>query len=81
MDKIEGLQRIRFTSPHPKDFREELAEGFAELPSLCEQLHLPLQSGSDRVLRRMRRWYTLENISKKWPCIAVTYHRERYQPI
>ena len=65
MDKIEGLQRIRFTSPHPKDFREELAEGFAELPSLCEQLHLPLQSGSDRVLRRMRRWYTLEKYLEK----------------
>ena len=65
MDKIEGLQRTRFTSPHPKDFREELAEGFAELPSLCEQLHLPLQSGSDRVLRRMRRWYTLEKYLEK----------------
>jgi tRNA-2-methylthio-N6-dimethylallyladenosine synthase len=65
MDNIEGLQRIRFMSPHPKDFREELAEEFADLPSLCEQLHLPLQSGSDRVLRRMRRWYTLEKYLEK----------------
>ena len=65
LNDIEGLERIRFTSPHPKDFREELAEGFAQLPSLCEQLHLPLQSGSDRVLRRMRRWYTLEKYLEK----------------
>ncbi len=65
LDKIEGLFRVRFTSPHPKDFREELAEAFAELPTLCEQLHLPLQSGSDAVLRRMRRWYTLEKYLDK----------------
>ena len=65
LDSIERLQRIRFTSPHPKDFKEDLAEAFASLPTLCEQLHLPLQAGSDTVLRRMRRWYTLEKYIEK----------------
>ncbi|HKI97441.1 MAG TPA: tRNA (N6-isopentenyl adenosine(37)-C2)-methylthiotransferase MiaB [bacterium] len=55
LDEIEGLERIRYTSPHPKDFREELAQAHAELPKLCEHVHLPFQSGSDRILRAMRR--------------------------
>jgi len=54
---IEGLERIRFTSPHPKDLRDETIEAMAETPAVCEQLHLPLQSGSDRVLAAMRRGY------------------------
>jgi len=65
LDKIDGLHRLRFISPHPKDFHEKLADAIAELPSLCEQLHLPLQSGSDRILRRMRRWYTAEIFYQK----------------
>ena len=65
MDELDGLQRLRFTSPHPKDFHEKLAEAIASLPSLCEQLHLPLQSGSDRILHRMRRWYTIETYYQK----------------
>ena len=65
LDKLDGLQRLRFTSPHPKDFHEKLADAIASLPSLCEQLHLPLQSGSDRILRRMRRWYTMETYYQK----------------
>ena len=55
---IEGVERIRFTSPHPKDLRPETIAAMAETPAVCEQLHLPLQSGSDRVLRAMRRGYT-----------------------
>jgi tRNA-2-methylthio-N6-dimethylallyladenosine synthase len=55
---IEGLQRIRFTSPHPLGFRPDLAEAYARLPKLCEYVHLPLQSGSDRILRAMNRPYT-----------------------
>jgi tRNA-2-methylthio-N6-dimethylallyladenosine synthase len=55
---VEGIGRIRFTSPHPKDLRPETIEAMAETPEVCEQLHLPLQSGSDRVLRAMRRGYT-----------------------
>ena len=65
LDKLNGLQRLRFISPHPKDFHEKLADAIASLPSLCEQLHLPLQSGSDRILRRMRRWYTMETYFQK----------------
>jgi tRNA-2-methylthio-N6-dimethylallyladenosine synthase len=54
---VEGMRRIRYTSPHPKDFREEVAEAMAETEAVCEQLHLPLQSGSDRILARMHRGY------------------------
>jgi tRNA-2-methylthio-N6-dimethylallyladenosine synthase len=55
---VEGIGRVRFTSPHPKDLRPETIEAMAETPEVCEQLHLPLQSGSDRMLRSMRRGYT-----------------------
>ncbi|HMD45164.1 MAG TPA: tRNA (N6-isopentenyl adenosine(37)-C2)-methylthiotransferase MiaB [Acidimicrobiales bacterium] len=54
---IEGIERVRFTSPHPKDLRPETIAAMAETPAVCEQLHLPLQSGSDRVLAAMRRGY------------------------
>jgi tRNA-2-methylthio-N6-dimethylallyladenosine synthase len=59
-DAVEGIERIRFTSPHPKDFREPVIEAMAECPSVCEQAHLPLQSGSSHVLKRMRRTYDRE---------------------
>ncbi|HBL56580.1 MAG TPA: tRNA (N6-isopentenyl adenosine(37)-C2)-methylthiotransferase MiaB [Candidatus Lambdaproteobacteria bacterium] len=65
LDKLENLKRLRFISPHPKDFHAELADAFVTLPSLCEQMHLPLQSGSDRILRRMRRWYSMETFYEK----------------
>jgi tRNA-2-methylthio-N6-dimethylallyladenosine synthase len=57
---VGGIGRIRFTSPHPKDLRPETIEAMATTPEVCEQLHLPLQSGSDRVLRSMRRGYTAQ---------------------
>ena len=57
---VEGIGRIRFTSPHPKDLRPETIEAMAGTPEVCEQLHLPLQSGSDAVLRAMRRGYTAQ---------------------
>jgi tRNA-2-methylthio-N6-dimethylallyladenosine synthase len=57
VDAIEGIGRIRYTSPHPKDMKEDVILAHAELPSLCEQIHLPLQSGSSAVLKRMRRTY------------------------
>jgi tRNA-2-methylthio-N6-dimethylallyladenosine synthase len=60
LGQIEGLERIRFTSPHPKDLRPETIEAMAETAAVCPQLHLPLQSGSDRVLRAMRRGYSAE---------------------
>jgi len=60
LDAIEGLQRIRFTSPHPKDLRPETIAAMAECASVCEHLHLPLQAGSDRTLARMHRGYTVE---------------------
>jgi len=57
IDAIEGVERIRYTSPHPKDMREDVIRAHAELPALCEHIHLPLQSGSSAVLKRMRRTY------------------------
>src|SRR3954452_24605849 len=53
----DGIERIRYTSPHPKDMKEDVILAHAELPSLCEQIHLPLQSGSSRILKAMRRTY------------------------
>ena len=60
VDAVEGIERIRYTSPHPKDMREDVIRAHAELPALCEHIHLPLQSGSSAVLKRMRRTYTRE---------------------
>jgi tRNA-2-methylthio-N6-dimethylallyladenosine synthase len=57
VDAIDGIERIRYTSPHPKDIKLDVIEAHAELPSLCEHIHLPLQSGSSRVLKAMRRTY------------------------
>jgi tRNA-2-methylthio-N6-dimethylallyladenosine synthase len=60
VDGVEGIERIRYTSPHPKDMREDVIRAHASLPALCEHIHLPLQSGSSAVLKRMRRTYTRE---------------------
>ncbi|MEI8263462.1 MAG: tRNA (N6-isopentenyl adenosine(37)-C2)-methylthiotransferase MiaB [Actinomycetes bacterium] len=57
---VEGIERVRYTSPHPKDLRPETIRAMAEVPEVCNQLHLPLQSGSNRVLTAMRRGYTAE---------------------
>ncbi|MCI0679499.1 MAG: tRNA (N6-isopentenyl adenosine(37)-C2)-methylthiotransferase MiaB [Actinobacteria bacterium] len=76
---VRGVRRVRFTSPHPNDFREDVARAMAETETVCEQLHFPLQSGSDRVLRDMHRGYTrskyLERVAmarKLIPGLAVT---------
>src|SRR5690242_14947007 len=58
--EIEGLERVRFTSPHPKDFTDDVITAMAETPAVCHSLHMPLQSGSDAVLRAMRRSYRSE---------------------
>ena len=60
IDAVAGIDRIRYTSPHPKDMKEDVVRAHAELPALCEQIHLPLQSGSSAVLKRMRRTYGRE---------------------
>jgi tRNA-2-methylthio-N6-dimethylallyladenosine synthase len=60
IDGVAGVDRIRYTSPHPKDMREDVIRAHAELESVCEHIHLPLQSGSSPVLKRMRRTYTRE---------------------
>ena len=79
LDRVQGLERVRFTSPHPKDFRDDTIAAMAESRSVCEHIHLPLQSGSDAVLRRMKRAYTraryLEKIHKvrdAIPDVAIT---------
>src|SRR6266480_1119293 len=59
-DAVEGIERIRFTSPHPKDFRKPVIEAMAECRAVCEHAHLPLQSGSSRILKAMRRTYNRE---------------------
>jgi tRNA-2-methylthio-N6-dimethylallyladenosine synthase len=58
--RIEGLERVRFTSPHPAEFTHDVIDAMAETPNVCPALHMPLQSGSDRVLRTMRRSYRAE---------------------
>jgi tRNA-2-methylthio-N6-dimethylallyladenosine synthase len=79
IDAIGGIQRIRYTSPHPKDMREDVIRAHAELPSVCEHIHLPLQSGSSRILKAMRRTYTRERyldrvalIREHVPDVALT---------
>lgn len=76
---VEREMRVRFTSPYPGDVTEELAEAMARLPSLCEHIHLPVQSGSDRTLRRMKRGYSRDDYLKKvellrtkTPALALT---------
>jgi tRNA-2-methylthio-N6-dimethylallyladenosine synthase len=59
-DAIDGIERIRFTSPHPKDFRDPVIAAMTECATVCEHVHLPLQSGSSRLLKAMRRTYTRE---------------------
>ncbi len=60
LDAVDGIERIRYTSPHPKDMREDVIRAHADLAAVCEHIHLPLQSGSSAVLKRMRRTYTRE---------------------
>jgi len=60
IDAIDGIDRIRYTSPHPSDMKEDVVVAHAELASLCEHIHLPLQAGSSRILKAMRRTYTRE---------------------
>jgi len=62
--EVEGIERIRFTSPHPVGFKEDLIDCYARLPKLCEYLHFPMQSGSDRILKAMRRPYTIEKFRR-----------------
>src|SRR5690606_36293575 len=63
--RIEGIRRVRFTSPHPNDFTRSLVEVMAEEETVCNQLHLPVQSGHNRTLRRMLRRYTVESYLEK----------------
>lgn len=77
--EIEGLERLRFTSPHPAEFTDDVIEAMAETPVVCPQLHMPLQSGSDKVLKDMRRSYRskkflaiLEKVRERIPHAAIT---------
>ncbi len=62
--EIDGIERIRFTSPHPVGFKDDLIECYGRMPKLCEYLHFPMQSGSDRILKAMRRPYTIERFRR-----------------
>ena len=64
VDAVDGVERIRFTSPHPKDFRREVIAAMAECDAVCEHAHLPLQSGSTKILKAMRRTYSRERYLK-----------------
>ncbi len=64
INDIDGIERIRFTSPHPAYFGDDLISSYADLPKLCEYVHLPLQSGSDEILKKMRRPYKTANFLK-----------------
>ncbi|WFE44364.1 tRNA (N6-isopentenyl adenosine(37)-C2)-methylthiotransferase MiaB [Verrucosispora sp. WMMD1129] len=77
--EIDGLERVRFTSPHPKDFTDDVIAAMAETPNVCPSLHMPLQSGSDDVLRAMRRSYRsekylgiIEKVRAAMPDAAIT---------
>ena len=79
MDAIDGVRRIRYTSPHPKDMREDVIRAHAELAAVCEHMHLPLQAGASRILKAMRRTYTRERyldrvalIREHVPDVALT---------
>jgi tRNA-2-methylthio-N6-dimethylallyladenosine synthase len=79
INEIDGLQRIRFTTSHPKDLSEGLIAAFGQVEKLCRHIHLPVQSGSDAILKRMNRNYTCDNYMKKidklrevCPGIAIT---------
>ncbi|NLM38948.1 MAG: tRNA (N6-isopentenyl adenosine(37)-C2)-methylthiotransferase MiaB [Firmicutes bacterium] len=79
LNDIDGLQRIRFTTSHPRDMGDDLIEALADLPKVCEHLHLPVQAGSNRILRRMNRGYTreyylqlVEKVRKAVPNISLT---------
>jgi tRNA-2-methylthio-N6-dimethylallyladenosine synthase len=65
IDAVDGIDRIRYTSPHPKDMKEDVIRAHAELPAVCEHIHLPLQSGSSTVLKRMRRTYDRERYMER----------------
>ncbi|MBV7704039.1 tRNA (N6-isopentenyl adenosine(37)-C2)-methylthiotransferase MiaB [Nocardia nova] len=76
---IDGLERVRFTSPHPAEFTDDVIEAMAQTPNVCPQLHMPLQSGSDRVLKAMRRSYRkdrylgiIEKVRAAMPHAAIT---------
>jgi tRNA-2-methylthio-N6-dimethylallyladenosine synthase len=78
-DRVEGIERIRFTSPHPKDFRVPVIAAMAECDAVCEHAHLPLQSGSTRILKAMRRTYSrdrylrlVEELRHSIPDLALT---------
>ena len=79
MELLPGLERLRFVTSHPKDFSPELARAMADLPSVCEHIHLPVQAGSDRVLSAMKRGYTsrqymdkVELLTKLIPEVELT---------
>ena len=72
LNELDGLERIRFTSPHPKDFKKETLEAVNDLEKVCKQVHVPLQSGSSKVLSKMQRGYTKEKFLEKIELVKNT---------
>jgi tRNA-2-methylthio-N6-dimethylallyladenosine synthase len=73
---VEGIRRVRFTTSHPNDFHREIVEAIDSVPELCDHIHLPVQSGSTRILREMRRTYTREEYLEK-----ISWIRAAKRPI
>src|SRR5213079_1709592 len=71
LSEIDGIRRVRFTSPHPKDLRPETIAAMGDVPALCEHLHLPLQAGSNRTLAAMHRGYTAERYLERLAAARV----------
>src|SRR5439155_12144989 len=76
---VQGIERVRFTSPHPKDFSDKLLEAVAGHPKICKHIHLPIQAGNDRILQLMNRTYTraeylalVDRIRQRSPAIVLT---------
>ena len=78
LNDVSGLERIRFITSHPKDLSDQLIRCFAELDKLCEHIHLPVQSGSDKILKLMNRGYTREDYLEKVHALREACPADRY---
>ena len=81
MHEVDGIERIRFASPHPRHFTPRLIEAIRDLPKVCQHLHMPVQSGSTTILKAMRRRYTREDYLELVARSARRFPASRCRPI